>query len=89
LSDHDLIEDLVAAEPGILSNTRAGCPTAISAPAIPDTGSLPALRSMPPALITAADIIAFDLDGNPVHPGETQLFYRALIHGEAYRRART
>jgi ribulose-5-phosphate 4-epimerase/fuculose-1-phosphate aldolase len=42
-------------------------------------------RSMPPALVTAADIIACDLDNNPVRPGETRLFFERVIHGEIYK----
>lgn len=42
-------------------------------------------RSLPPALVTAADIIACDLDNKPVRPGETRLFFERVIHGEIYK----
>jgi ribulose-5-phosphate 4-epimerase/fuculose-1-phosphate aldolase len=42
-------------------------------------------RSMPPALVTATDIIACDLDNNPVRPGETKLFFERVIHSEIYK----
>ena len=42
-------------------------------------------RSMPPALVTAADIIACNLDNNPVRQGETRLFFERVIHGEIYK----
>jgi HCOMODA/2-hydroxy-3-carboxy-muconic semialdehyde decarboxylase len=42
-------------------------------------------RSMPPALVTASDIIACDLDNNPVRAGETKLFFERVIHGEIYK----
>jgi ribulose-5-phosphate 4-epimerase/fuculose-1-phosphate aldolase len=42
-------------------------------------------RSMAPALVTAADIIACDLDNRPVRPGETRLFFERVIHGEIYK----
>jgi HCOMODA/2-hydroxy-3-carboxy-muconic semialdehyde decarboxylase len=42
-------------------------------------------RSMAPALVTAADVIACDLDNNPVPPGETRLFFERVIHGEIYK----
>ena len=42
-------------------------------------------RSMPPALVTATDIIACDLDNNPVRPGENRLFFERVIHGEIYK----
>jgi HCOMODA/2-hydroxy-3-carboxy-muconic semialdehyde decarboxylase len=42
-------------------------------------------RAMPPALVTATDIIACDLDNNPVRAGETKLFFERVIHGELYK----
>jgi HCOMODA/2-hydroxy-3-carboxy-muconic semialdehyde decarboxylase len=42
-------------------------------------------RSMAPALVTAADIIACDLDNRPMRPGETRLFFERVIHGEIYK----
>jgi ribulose-5-phosphate 4-epimerase/fuculose-1-phosphate aldolase len=42
-------------------------------------------RSMPPAQVTANDIIACDLDNRPVRPGETRLFFERVIHGEIYQ----
>ncbi|HLH93933.1 MAG TPA: class II aldolase/adducin family protein [Xanthobacteraceae bacterium] len=42
-------------------------------------------RSMAPALVTATDIIACDLDNDPVRPNETRLFFERVIHGEIYK----
>jgi ribulose-5-phosphate 4-epimerase/fuculose-1-phosphate aldolase len=42
-------------------------------------------RSMPPALVTATDLIAFDLDNNPVDGGNHKLFFERVIHGEVYK----
>jgi ribulose-5-phosphate 4-epimerase/fuculose-1-phosphate aldolase len=42
-------------------------------------------RSMPPAQVAAADLIACDLDNNPLQPGETRLFFERVIHGEIYK----
>jgi ribulose-5-phosphate 4-epimerase/fuculose-1-phosphate aldolase len=42
-------------------------------------------RSMPPAQVTASDIIACDLDNKPLRPGETRLFFERVIHGEIYK----
>jgi len=42
-------------------------------------------RSRAPALITAADIIEFDLDSNPVAPTQARLFTERFIHGSIYR----
>jgi HCOMODA/2-hydroxy-3-carboxy-muconic semialdehyde decarboxylase len=40
---------------------------------------------MPPALVTATDIIACDLDNNPLRGNETRLFFERVIHGELYK----
>ena len=40
---------------------------------------------MPPADVTADDIIEFDLDSNPVRSGENRLFFERVIHGEIYK----
>jgi HCOMODA/2-hydroxy-3-carboxy-muconic semialdehyde decarboxylase len=42
-------------------------------------------RALPPALVTAPDIIACDLDNNPLRHGETGLFFERVIHGEIYK----
>jgi ribulose-5-phosphate 4-epimerase/fuculose-1-phosphate aldolase len=42
-------------------------------------------RSMAPALVTPTDIIACDLDNNPVRASETRLFFERIIHGEIYK----
>jgi len=42
-------------------------------------------RSMAPAMVTAADIVEFDLDGNPVDAGGRAVYLERFIHGEIYR----
>src|SRR5215470_8108413 len=42
-------------------------------------------RSMAPALVTAADIVEFDLDGNPLDAGGRAVYLERFIHGEIYR----
>jgi ribulose-5-phosphate 4-epimerase/fuculose-1-phosphate aldolase len=42
-------------------------------------------RSMAPALVTAADILEFDLDGNPLESGGRAVYLERFIHGEIYR----
>ena len=42
-------------------------------------------RSMPPADVTADDIIEFDLDNKPIRTGENRLFFEHVIHGEVYK----
>jgi HCOMODA/2-hydroxy-3-carboxy-muconic semialdehyde decarboxylase len=42
-------------------------------------------RSLAPALVTAADVMEFDLDGNAVDGGGHQVFLERFIHGEIYK----
>ena len=42
-------------------------------------------RSMAPALVTAADIMEFDLDSNPIDARGRAVFLERFIHGEIYR----
>jgi len=42
-------------------------------------------RSLPPALITPADILAFDLASKPVTPTDKRLFTERYIHGAIYQ----
>src|SRR5919199_6736302 len=42
-------------------------------------------RSLAPALVTADDIMEFDLDGVPIDPRGRAVFLERFIHGEIYR----
>ena len=42
-------------------------------------------RSLAPALVTAEDVMEFDLDGNAVDPRGRSVFLERFIHGEIYR----
>jgi HCOMODA/2-hydroxy-3-carboxy-muconic semialdehyde decarboxylase len=42
-------------------------------------------RNMAPALVTPADLLEFDLDGNPISPGDRSVYLERFIHAEAYR----
>ena len=42
-------------------------------------------RNMAPGLVTAADIMEFDLDGAPVNPDARKVYLERFIHGEIYR----
>jgi HCOMODA/2-hydroxy-3-carboxy-muconic semialdehyde decarboxylase len=81
----ELIDDLVAAN-HILAHRRIfDAYGHISArdPRNPERYWL--TRSMPPADVTADDIIEFDLDNRPVRTGENRLFFERVIHGEVYK----
>ena len=83
--DPALLEDLVAANRILSDHGVLDAYGHISArdPAHPQHYWIS--RSMAPALVTAADIIACDLDNRPVRPGETRLFFERVIHGEIYK----
>ncbi len=42
-------------------------------------------RNLPPALATAADLVEYDLDSQPVSPNAPPGFTERYIHGEIYR----
>jgi ribulose-5-phosphate 4-epimerase/fuculose-1-phosphate aldolase len=42
-------------------------------------------RAMAPALVTADDIMEFDLDSNPIDQRERRIFLERFIHGQVYR----
>ncbi len=42
-------------------------------------------RNMAPGLVTAEDIVEFDLDGNPVTAKGRRVYLERFIHGEIYR----
>lgn len=42
-------------------------------------------RNLAPALVTADDVLAFDLDGNPIGRGGEKVYLERFIHGEIYR----
>jgi len=83
--DPALIEDLVAAN-RILAQENildAYGHVSVRHPKNPDRYLMS--RSLAPILVTAADIIEYDLDSNPVDPkGRTSVLER-FIHGEIYK----
>jgi HCOMODA/2-hydroxy-3-carboxy-muconic semialdehyde decarboxylase len=82
--DQALIDDLVTANhilasEGILDGYGH---VSVRDPANPNHYFLS--RSLAPGLVTAADIVEYDLDSNPI--GDTRLSYRErFIHGEIYK----
>src|SRR5258708_40253274 len=42
-------------------------------------------RSLAPALVTADDVMEFDLDGNAVNPRGRSVFLERFIHSEIYK----
>jgi len=83
--DAAIIEDLVAAgrilaDQGVLD---AFGHVSIRHPANPNRYLLS--RNLAPALVTAEDIIEYDLDSNPVNANGRSGFLERFIHGEIYK----
>jgi ribulose-5-phosphate 4-epimerase/fuculose-1-phosphate aldolase len=83
--DPDLIEDLVAANRILTDHGVLDAYGHVSARDHASPYYYWISRSMPPAQVTAPDIIACDLDNNPVRAGERTLFFERVIHGEIYK----
>lgn len=84
-AEEALIEDLVAANRILSDQGVLDAYGHISARDGADPQRYWISRSMPPAQVTAADIIACNLDNDPVRPDETRLFFERVIHGEIYK----
>jgi HCOMODA/2-hydroxy-3-carboxy-muconic semialdehyde decarboxylase len=83
--DPAVIEDLVAAslilaDQGVLDGFGH---VSIRHPGDPSRYLLS--RNVAPALVTAADILEYDLDSNPVDPQGRRSFLERFIHGEVYK----
>jgi HCOMODA/2-hydroxy-3-carboxy-muconic semialdehyde decarboxylase len=83
--DPEAIEDLVAAslilaDQGVLDGFGH---VSIRHPNDPNRYLLS--RNLAPALVTAADIMEYDLDSNPVDPQGRRSFLERFIHGEVYK----
>jgi ribulose-5-phosphate 4-epimerase/fuculose-1-phosphate aldolase len=83
--DAATIDDLVAAsrilaQHGVLD---AWGHVSIRHPANPERYLLSRARA--PALVSAEDIMEFDLDSNPVEQHDRRVFLERFIHGQAYR----
>ena len=83
--DPALIEDLVAANRILAQNgvLDAWGHVSIRHPNNPDRYLLSRARA--PALVSAEDIMEFDIDSNPVDQQGRRVFLERFIHGEAYR----
>jgi ribulose-5-phosphate 4-epimerase/fuculose-1-phosphate aldolase len=85
VSQQALIDDLVAANRILSHHGVLDAYGHISARDPAHTDRYWLSRSMAPMLVTAEDIIEFDLDSNPIRAGENRLFFERVIHGEIYK----
>jgi ribulose-5-phosphate 4-epimerase/fuculose-1-phosphate aldolase len=84
-ADAELVDDLVAAnrilaDQGVLDGFGH-----ISVRHDKDPSCFLLARSMAPALVTAADIMEFDLDGNPIDARGRTAYLERFIHSEIYK----
>ena len=83
--DADLVDDLVAANRILAAEGVLDGFGRVSARHDKDPGRFWLARSMAPALVTAADVMEFDLDGNAVDARGRTAYLERFIHSEIYR----
>jgi ribulose-5-phosphate 4-epimerase/fuculose-1-phosphate aldolase len=85
LPEGELIDDLVAANRILAAQGVLDGFGHVSARHDKHPGRFLLARSMAPALVTAADIMEFDLDGNAVDGHGRTAYLERFIHSEIYR----
>src|SRR3954465_15237591 len=83
--DPDLVRDLVTANHILFQQGVVDGFGHVSVRHDKDPGKFLLARNMAPALVTAKDILVFDLDGAPVSPKAPPVYLERFIHGETYR----
>ena len=83
--DVELLDDLVAANRILAAQGVLDGFGHVSARHDKDPGRFLLARSMAPALVTVADIMEFDLDGNAVGGRGRTAYLERFIHSEIYR----
>jgi ribulose-5-phosphate 4-epimerase/fuculose-1-phosphate aldolase len=83
--DPALIEDLVVANRVLYAQGVVDGFGHVSVRHDSDRSRFLLARSMAPGLVTAADILEFDMDGNAIDPRGRTLYVERFIHGEIYK----
>jgi ribulose-5-phosphate 4-epimerase/fuculose-1-phosphate aldolase len=83
--DPQLVEDLVVANRVLYAEGVVDGFGHVSVRHGEDSRRFLLSRSMAPALVTAADIMEFDLDGNPVDARDRKVYLERFIHGAIYK----
>src|SRR3984957_9430888 len=83
--DQRLVADLVTANRILFDQHGGDAFGHVSVPSDKRPDRFLLARSMAPALVTAADILEFDLDGNPLAAGGRPVYLERFIHSEIYR----
>jgi HCOMODA/2-hydroxy-3-carboxy-muconic semialdehyde decarboxylase len=84
-ADPKLIEDVVAANHILVDQGVLDGYGHVSARHDRDPNRYLMSRSIAPELVTAADIMEYDLDSNPVDPRGRSTYLERFIHGEIYK----
>ncbi len=85
VADAQLIDDLVAANRILANEGVLDGFGHVSARHDKHSDRFLLARSMAPALVTAADLLEFDLDGNPLDARGRVAYLERFIHSEIYR----
>jgi ribulose-5-phosphate 4-epimerase/fuculose-1-phosphate aldolase len=80
-----LIEDLVAANRVLAQHGVVDAFGHISARSDRDPQRYLISVSRAPEIVTAADIVEFDLDSNPIRPDKRPFYTERFIHGQVYK----
>ena len=83
--DPKLIDDLVAANRILADQGILDAYGHVSARHDSDLNRYLLSRDLAPALVTAADIMEFDLDSNPIDARGRSVYLERFIHGEIYK----
>jgi ribulose-5-phosphate 4-epimerase/fuculose-1-phosphate aldolase len=83
--DPALVDDLVAANRILYDQSVVDGFGHVSVRHNKDSSRYLLARSMAPALVTADDILEYDLDSNPVDPKGRTSYLERFIHGEIYK----
>jgi ribulose-5-phosphate 4-epimerase/fuculose-1-phosphate aldolase len=81
----DLLEDLVIANKILFRLNVVDAFGHISVRFPGDSGKYLMSRHLPPGMVTAADIVTFDLDSNPLTHTDKPQYSERFIHGEIYK----
>src|SRR5256712_8355130 len=83
--DPKLVEDLVAANRILADQNVLDGYGHVSARHDRDPSRYLMSRSLAPELVTAADVMEYDLDSNPIDARERASYLERFIHGEIYK----
>jgi ribulose-5-phosphate 4-epimerase/fuculose-1-phosphate aldolase len=84
-SDQDLVNDLVAANHFLADRQIVDGYGHVSVRDPGNPNRYRMAKDIPPALVTASDILTYDLDSNPLNANGVAVVNERFIHGEIYK----